>query len=188
MCKIHEEKTVNGIFYEGKLKVRGLKLQDRAFCKNKVINKLVSHAWLRLNFIKSSEMFATAVLLFLIRTVASCQKSRCNGTSSLPNARLIGRAFLVQEAKSTGDCIDICDKLSQCRSINFNWVHFLCELNKADVHIAPQSLITSKGFVYLDNPWIKFQLVSCGKVFVESSQTKHFSLNRKIRALFKCYW
>ena len=52
------------------------------------------------------------------------------------------------------------DKLSQCRSINFNWVHFLCELNKADVHIAPQSLITSKGFVYLDNPWIKFQLVS----------------------------
>ncbi|CAH3017192.1 unnamed protein product, partial [Porites evermanni] len=108
-------------------------------------------------------MFATAVLLFLIRTVTSCQESRCNGTSSLPNARLIGRAFLVQEAKNMGDCIDICDKLSQCRSINFNWVHFLCELNKADVHIAPQSLITSKGFVYLDNPWIKFQLVSCGK-------------------------
>ena len=136
-----------------------------------------------MNFIESSAMFAIAVLLFLIRTVASCQESRCNGTSSLPNARLIGRAFLVQEAKSTGDCIDICDKLSQCRSINFNWVHFLCELNKADVHIAPQSLITSKGFVYLDNPWIKFQLVSCGKVFVESSETQHFSLNRKIGAL-----
>ena len=165
------------------MKVRDLKLQERAFFKAKwLINQWV-HAWLRLNFIESSEMFAIAVLLFLICTVASCQESRCNGTSSLPNARLIGRAFRVQEAKSTGDCIDICDKFSQCRSINFNWVHFLCELNKADVHIAPQSLITSKGFVYLDNPWIKFQLVSCRKVFVESSETQHFSLNRKIGAL-----
>ena len=136
-----------------------------------------------MNCIESSEMFGTAVLLFLIRPVASCQESRCNETSSLPNARLIGRAFLVQEAKSTGDCIDICDKLSQCRSINFSWVHFLCELNKADVHIPLQSLITSKGFVYLDNPWIKFQLVSCWKVFVESLETQHFSFNRKIGAL-----
>lgn len=120
-------------------------------------------------------MFANAALLFVfIRTVASCQKPRCNGTSSLPNARLIGRAFLVQEAKSTGDCIGICDKHPQCRSINFNWVNFLCELNKADVHIAPQSLISSKGFVYLDNPWIKFQLVSCKNVFVDSSEHSIF--------------
>ena len=106
-------------------------------------------------------MFANAALLFVfIRTVASCQKLRCNGTSSLPNARLIVGAFLVQEVKSTGDCIGICDKHPPCRSINFNWVNFLCELNKTDVHIVPQSLISSKGFVYLDNPWIKFQLVS----------------------------
>ena len=87
---------------------------------------------------------------------------------------LIGGAFLVQEVKSTGDCIGICDKHPPCWSINFNWVNFLCELNKADVHIAPQSLISSKGFVYLDNPWIKFQLVSCKNVFVGSSEHSIF--------------
>ena len=75
--------------------------------------------------------------------------------------RLLGQAFKVQKTDSTRDCIDICDQQTQCRSINFNWVDFLCELNKVDVHVAPQKLYTTKGYVYLDNPWPKIQLVSC---------------------------
>ena len=169
LCKIHEEKTVNGIFYEGKWKLGTLNCRREHFVKAKGLIILVSSC------------LAAFELYRKFRDVCNCSSTipyshRCK----LPRVKM-QRIVLV--TKSTGDCIDICDKLSQCRSINFNWVHFLCELNKVDVHIAPQSLITSKGFVYLDNPWIKFQLVSCGKVFVESSETQHFSLNRKIGAL-----
>ena len=105
-------------------------------------------------------MFAIAVLVLFIRSVVSCEEPRCNGTSSLPNTRLLGHVFLVKGTDNMVGCINICDKQTQCRSINFDWVNFLCELNKADVHIAPQSLIPAKGCVYLDNPWPKIQLVS----------------------------
>ena len=112
-----------------------------------------------------SKMFTTAVFVIFIRSVLSCEEPRrCNGTSSLPNTRLLGQTFKVQKTDSTRDCIDICDQQTQCRSINLNWVDFLCELNKVDVHVAPQKLFPSKGYVYLDNPWPKIQLVSCKKV------------------------
>ena len=116
--------------------------------------------WRHLNFVGSSVMFAIPVLVFIIPSVASCEDPRCNETSSVPNARLLGLAFLVQDAQNLGECIDICNKQTQCRSVNFDWANFLCELNKADVHIAPQNLMTAKGHVYLDNPWSKFHLVS----------------------------
>ena len=109
-------------------------------------------------------MFPIAVLVLFIRSVVSCEEPRCNGTSSLPNTRLLGHVFLVKGTDNMVGCINICDKQTQCRSINFDWVNFLCELNKADVHIAPQSLIPAKGYVYLDNPWPKIQLVSHWKV------------------------
>ena len=114
----------------------------------------------RLNFVGSSVMFAIPVLVFIIPSVASCEEPRCNKTSSVPNARLLGLAFLVQDAQNLGECIDICKKQTQCRSVNFDCANFLCELNKADVHIAPQNLMTAKGYVYVDNPWPQFHLVS----------------------------
>ncbi|CAH3106853.1 unnamed protein product [Porites lobata] len=109
-------------------------------------------------------MFVIPVLVFIIPSVASCEEPRCNKTSSVPNSRLLGLAFLVQDAQNLGECIDICNKQTQCRSVNFDWVNFLCELNKADVHIAPQNLMTAKGYVYLDTPWPKFHLRSCAQI------------------------
>ena len=109
-------------------------------------------------------MFPTAVVVLFIRSVVSCEEPRCNGTSSLPNTRLLGHAFLVKETDNMVGCINFCDKQTQCRSLNFDRVNFLCEVNRADVDIAPQSLIPAKGYVYLDNPWSKIQLVSHWKV------------------------
>ena len=113
-----------------------------------------------LNFVGSSVMFAIPVLVFIIPSAACCEEPRCNKTSSVPSARLLGLAFLVQDAQNLGECTDICNKHTQCRSVNFDWANFLCELNKADVHIAPQNLMTAKGYVYLDTPWPKLHLVS----------------------------
>ena len=111
------------------------------------------------------KMFTTAVFVIFICSVLGCEEPRrCYGTSSLPNTRLLGQTFKVQKTDSTRDCIDICDQQIQCRSVNFNWVNFLCELNKVDVHVAPQKLFPNKGYVYLDNPWPRIQLVSCKKV------------------------
>ncbi|KAM7450717.1 hypothetical protein ABFA07_001708 [Porites harrisoni] len=109
-------------------------------------------------------MFAVPIFVLLIRFVLSCEEPRCNRTSSLPRMRLLKHSFLVKEAESMVGCINICDKQTQCRSINFNWVNVLCELNKADVHIAPQDVISAKGYVYLDNPWPKIQLTSCAQI------------------------
>ena len=121
-------------------------------------------------------MFAVPIFVLLIRSVLSCEEPICNGTSSLPRMRLLKHSFLVKEADSMVGCINICDKQTQCRSINFNWVNFLCELNKADGHIAPQNLISAKGYVYLDNPWPKIQLVSSGKVvFLKCPRKYYFS-------------
>ena len=139
--------------------------------------------WLFLSFACSLGMFAVPIFVLLIRSVLSCEEQRCNGTSSLPRMRLLKHSFLVKEAESMVGCINICDKQTQCRSINFNWVNFLCELNKADVHIAPQNLISAKGYVYLDNPWPKIQLVSCGKVVLWNVLENNIFIKLTIGAL-----
>ena len=89
----------------------------------------------------------------------SCEDPRCNETSSVPNARLLGYVFMTGRAETMSDCIMSCDNNKECRSVNFRWMDFVCELNKADVHIAPQNYISAKGYTYSDNPWPKIKLV-----------------------------
>ena len=159
--------TANGIFYEDYyLTVMDPNLHIDISCNFKQRDWSICgfKTWLFLSFACSLGMFAVLIFILFIRSVLSCEEPRCNGTSSLPRMRLLKHSFLVKEAGSMVGCINICDEQTQCRSINFNWVNLLCELNKAEVHIAPQDVISAKGYVYLDNPWPKIQLVSCGKV------------------------
>ena len=101
LCKIHEEKTVNGIFYEGKWKLGTLNCRREHFVKAKGLIILVSSC------------LAAFELYRKFRDVCNCSSTipyshRCE----LPRVKM-QRIVLV--TKSTGDCIDICDKLSQCR-------------------------------------------------------------------------
>ena len=85
-----------------------------------------------------------------IRPIASCNVSNCNETSSVQNYRLYDHVLLERRAESIFECIKTCDKHRTCRSVNYKLSGLVCQLNKADVHIAPHSYIPTKGYVYGD--------------------------------------
>lgn len=109
-------------------------------------------------------MLAIAVVFVLNRLVVSCDESKCNETSSVPNVRLVGLVFLKRRAENMNECVMECDKQAQCGSVNFKLMDSMCELNKASVHIAPHRYIPANGYVYSDNPWPKIKLVSMSSI------------------------
>ena len=123
-------------------------------------------------------LFRNAFLYFLacleIRLVASCKGvTQCNETSSVQNYRLKDYVLLERREQSIFECIKACDKHGNCRSVNYKLSGLVCQLNKADAHIARHSYIPTKGYVYADNPWLKIRLVRFSK------QTENISKWRK---------
>ena len=106
-----------------------------------------------------------SVMLFFVffcllnRPIQSCEPSKCNETSSVPSYRLQGHVFNERRAETMHDCIKACDEHRECLSVSYKLMGPVCELNKADVHIAPQSYIPAKGYVYSNNPWPKIKMV-----------------------------
>ena len=105
-------------------------------------------------------LFVATVLIASVGIASSCHELQCNETSSSPNFRLMGHGFKQGRVETISACIRECDKETKCRSINFKLMGLLCELNKADVHIAAHKYIPAKGFVYANNPWPKVKMVS----------------------------
>ena len=95
----------------------------------------------------------------LVQVITSCDASTCNETSSVQNYRLFGHVILEEHTKTMFACVDACIKHPTCRSVSYKLLGLRCQLNKADIHIAPHRYIPAKGYVYSDNPWPKNKLV-----------------------------
>jgi len=105
--------------------------------------------------------FLYFLVCFWISPITSCKGvAQCKETSSVPNHRLMNHVLLERRVESIFECIKACDGHRTCRSVNYKLSDFVCQLNKADAHIAPHSYISAKGYVYGDNPWLKIKLVS----------------------------
>ncbi|XP_078380917.1 uncharacterized protein LOC144663744 isoform X3 [Oculina patagonica] len=109
-------------------------------------------------------MLFYAVVCLLIRSIASCDSSKCSETSSVQNYRLTGHVIVEQPAKTMFECIKACDKHQECRSVNFKLLGLVCQLNKADARIAYHHYIPATGYVYSNNPWPKIKLKSCAEI------------------------
>ena len=109
-------------------------------------------------------MFFYAFIWFLIRPIESCGSSQCKETSSVKRYRLDGHVLFERRAETMQECVQTCNHNQACLSVNYKFLDLICELNKADVHIAPHSYVPAKGYVYSDNPWPKVKIVRANMI------------------------
>lgn len=72
--------------------------------------------------------------------------------------------LIERRAETMLECAQFCNQTQECLSVNYKLLGQICELNRADVHIAPHNYLPARGYVYLDNPWPKVKMKSCASI------------------------
>ena len=111
-------------------------------------------------------MLLYSFIWILIQPSASCNLSKCTETSSVQRYRLEGHVLIERRAETMLECAQFCNQTQECLSVNYKLLGQICELNRADVHIAPHNYLPARGYVYLDNPWPKVKMVGASTLLL----------------------
>ncbi len=106
------------------------------------------------------------LLWLLVISVTSTASLKCSeAVRSIKGMYLTGHVIISGSADGLGDCLVKCSDDPRCKSINFRFNDFFCELNDADRYTHALDYGPTDEHAYSDYPAVKVRSTLEGQVF-----------------------